>query len=324
MDKKEWLSVLKQRISHFMTRRNQCLIFLFTIVMAVVSIYAAVKDSFPQPVCITLYVFAAAGFVCTCTLWIRAIVFFVKMVVLPFTKHNKIANTLITDTRLRTVVFTVPGMGFNLIYAIFNGVIGVTNHSAWYGSLAAYYILLCVMRFLSVSYARKVYDGKIPWGKVHMGKNNSQKDEDSLEARAWRVYKNCGVMLSVSSIALGGAVIMLVLGEGGKSYPGLMIYAVATYTFYKLVMAITNMIKARKENSILLMALRNISYADALVSLLSLQTALFAAFGQNSGAMIPTMNALTGAGVCLMIFAVGIYMVHKSKNINNRVKENRE
>lgn len=324
MDKKEWLSVLKQRISHFMTRRNQCLIFLFTIVMAVVSIYAAVKDSFPQPVCITLYVFAAAGFVCTCTLWIRAIGFFVKMVVLPFTKHNQIANTLITDTRLRTVVFTVPGMGFNLIYAIFNGVIGVTNHSAWYGSLAAYYILLCVMRFLSVSYARKVYDGKIPWGKVHMGKNNSQKDEDSLEARAWRVYKNCGVMLSVSSIALGGAVIMLVLGEGGKSYPGLMIYAVATYTFYKLVMAITNMIKARKENSILLMALRNISYADALVSLLSLQTALFAAFGQNSGAMIPTMNALTGAGVCLMIFAVGIYMVHKSKNINNRVKENRE
>ena len=103
-----------------------------------------------------------------------------------------------------------------------------------------------------------------------------------------------------------------------------MIYAVATYTFYKLVMAITNMIKARKENSILLITLRNISYADALVSLLSLQTALFAAFGQDSGAMIPTMNALTGAGVCLMIFAVGIYMVHKSKNINNRVKENRE
>ena len=324
MEKKEWLSVLKQRISHFMTRRNQCLIFLFTMVMAVVSIFAAVMDFFPQPVCITLYVFAAAGFVCTCTLWIRAIVFFVKMVVMPFTKHNQIANTLITDTRLRTVVFTVPGMGFNLIYAIFNGVIGVTNHSAWYGSLAAYYILLCVMRFLSVSYARKVYDGKTPWGKVHMGKNNSQKDEDSLEARAWRVYKNCGVMLSVSSIALGGAVIMLVLGEGGKSYPGLMIYAVATYTFYKLVMAITNMIKARKENSILLITLRNISYADALVSLLSLQTALFAAFGQDSGAMIPTMNALTGAGVCLMIFAVGIYMVHKSKNINNRVKENRE
>ncbi len=151
-----------------------------------------------------------------------------------------------------------------------------------------------------------------------MGKNNSRKDEDSLDARARRVYKNCGVMLSVSSIALGCAVIVLVLGEGGKSYPGLMIYAVATYTFYKLVMAITNMIKARKENSILLITLRNISYADVLVSILSLQTALFAAFGQDSEAIIPVLNALTGAGVCLMIAVLGIYMVHKSKDINNK------
>ena len=74
------------------------------------------------------------------------------------------------------------------------------------------------------------------------------------------------------------------------------------------------MIKARKEKYILLVTLRNISYADAMVLLLSLQIALFAAFGQNSGAMVPTMNALTGAGVCLMIFALGIYMVHKSGN----------
>ncbi len=282
----------------------------------------AIYASFPQPVSIILYAFAAAGFVCTCTLGVKGILFFVKVVLLPFTKKNRIANTLITDTRLRTVLFTVPGMGLNLIYAIFNGIIGVTNRSAWCGSLSAYYILLCVMRFLSVSYARKVYDGTVSWGKGHTEKNSRRKKEDSLEVRSWRVHRNCGVILSISSIALGGAVIMLVSGQGGKSYPGLMIYAVATYTFYKLGMAIANMIKARKEKSILLVTLRNISYADALVSILSLQTAMFAAFGQNSGTMIPITNALTGAGVCLMIFALGIYMVHKSKNTLNRKKEN--
>ena len=233
---------------------------------------------------------------------------------LAFMKSNRIANTLITDARLRTVLFTVPGMGLNLIYAVFNGIIGVMNHSAWCGSLAAYYMLLCVMRFLSVSYARKVYDRKFPWRKVHMDESNSQRDEDSLETRSWRVHRNCGIMLSVSSIALGGAVIMLVSGEGEKSYPGLMIYAVATYTFYKLGMAIRNMIKARKEKSLLLVTLRNISYADALVSILSLQTALFAAFGQDSEAIIPIFNVLTGAGVCLMIFVLGVYMVYRSKN----------
>ena len=259
MKRKAWLSVFKQRVSGYMSRKNQC------------------------------------------------------MILLPFTRRNRIANTLITDTRLRTVLVTVPGMGLNLIYAVFNGVVGIINHLAWCGSLAAYYMLLCVMRFLSVSYARKVYVGKFTWRKVHKNKNDSPKEEDSLEGRAWRVHRNCGIMLSISSIALGGAVIMLVSGEGGKSYPGLMIYGVATYTFYKLAMAIRNMIKARKESSLLLVTLRNISYADALVSMLSLQTALFAAFGQDSGTMIPVMNALTGVGVCLMIFTLGIYMIHKSK-----------
>lgn len=314
MEIKEKFSDFKYHISRFMTKRNQCLIFLVTLCAAAVSIYAAITHSFPEPVNITLYVFAGMGFICTCTLWTKAIIFFVKMVLLPFTRSNQIVNTLITDNRLRTVLFTVLGMGLNLIYAIFNGVIGIVNHSAWCGSLSAYYILLCVMRFLSVSHAKKVYDRKFIWKKMHKDKDNRHKSEDSLETRVWRVYRNCGIMLSISSIALGGAVIMLVSGAGGKSYPGLMIYAVATYTFYKLIMAVRNMILAGKEKALLLMTLRNISYADALVSLLSLQTALFAAFGQNSEAIIPIFNALTGAGVCLMIFVLGVYMIHKSKS----------
>lgn len=176
MEKKEWLSVLKQRISHFMTRRNQCLIFLFTIVMAVAAIYAAIMDSFPQPICITLYVFAAAGLVCTCTLWVRAIIFFVKVVVLPFTKRNRIVNTLITDTRLRTVLATLPGMGMNLFYAIFNGAIGILNHSAWYSSLSAYYLLLCAMRFFCQYLMQerctmeKLHGEKCIWVRITAGK----------------------------------------------------------------------------------------------------------------------------------------------------------
>lgn len=290
-------------------RRYQYLLFLATIIVVAAAIYAALTDAFPLPVSSTMYALAAVGFVCTLTLWVKAIRTFVNVVLWPFTKNNRIANTLITDTRLRTVLVTIPGMGLNLVYAIFNGVIGFVNLSAWYVSLAAYYLLLCVMRFLAVAYAGRVYQVNVPWRK------RNPENEDSLEARSRKVYRNCGILFSVMSIALGGAVIMLVSGEGGKSYPGLLIYAVATYTFYKLGMAIRNLVKVRKENSLLLVTLRNISYADALVSLLSLQTALFAAFGQDSGELVPLMNALTGAGVCLMILGIGIYMVRKAKMI---------
>lgn len=313
---------LKYRIRRFMTRKNQCLIILFTILMVAAAVYTAVTEAFPEPVNITLYVFAGAGFVCTCGILIRIIIFFVKNVLLPFTKRNRIANTLISDTGLRTVLFTVPGMGLNLICAVFNGVIGITSRSAWFGSLSAYYILMYVMRFLSVSYARTIYNGKFickKSKKTDTGTNN-RKTEDTSDARAWKVYRNCGVMLSVSSIALSGAVIVLVSGVGGKSYPGLMIYAVATYTFYKLIMAIRNMILANKQKSFGLFTLRNIGYADALVSLLSLQTAMFAAFGQDSETMIPITDALTGAGVCQMIFTLGVYMVYNSKNIKENQK----
>ncbi len=281
-------------MNRHLTRRNQCIIVLLTIAACAASIFDAASDFFPEPVSITLYVFACAGLALSCTIWVKAARLFVGSVWVPFTKSNKIANTLIEDSRLRTVVTTLPGMGLNLIYAVFNGVIGITGHSAWYGSLSVYYLLLCAMRFLAVSYGRQIYVTK--------------RREHDLEKRELKVYQNCGIMLSAMTIALGGAVIMLAHGEGGKTYPGLMIYAAATYTFYKLAMSIAGMVKARRKKSVLLITLRNIGYSDSLVSLLSLQTALLAAFGQEAGDSVPMMNALTGMGVCLIILGLGIYM----------------
>lgn len=305
-----WLSSLAEKAESILTKKNQCILFLLTLVLVAVAIFDAANDFFPEPVSITLYVLAAIGFVLTCTLWVKAILMFITSVILPFTKSNQLANTLITNNRLRIVLTTLPGMGVNLIYAVFNGVIGITGRSAWYGSLSAYYLLLCIMRFLAVSYARQVYTKKVR--------------TDNMEIRELKVYQNCGGMLSIMSIALGGAVITLVMGDNGKTYPGLMIYAAATYTFYKLIVSIINMVKVRKEKSLLLTTLRNISYSDSLVSLLSLQTALFAAFGQNAGKLVPIMNTLTGAGVCLMVLGLGIYMIHDAKKRQATVKIGKE
>lgn len=291
--------LLKEKIWKKTEKRNQILIFFLTFISAAIAVYDAKEGLFPQTVSITLYVFAAIGFLLSCTLWIKAILFFINMIFLPFTKKNRYVNWLIRDGRLRAVMLTLPGMGLNLIYAVFNGAVGMTRHSAWYGSLSAYYIFLCFMRFLAVFYAKDVYISK--------------NGRDNLKEREWRIYRNCGAILSLTSIALGGAVIVLVCGEGGKSYSGLLIYAVATYTFIKMGVAIKNMIQVRKEKSYLMMTLRNISYSDALVSMLSLQTALFAAFGKGQEEFIHWMNALTGAVVCLMILSLGIYTLHDAK-----------
>lgn len=58
--------------------------------------------------------------------------------------------------RWRTILFAVPGMVSNMIFTTFNGVIGITSHSAWFGTLSAYYILLSIMQTGIVKQEREI------------------------------------------------------------------------------------------------------------------------------------------------------------------------
>ena len=325
------ISSLAQRVRGALTGRTLRIVCLLTPVACAVALLDALNGIFPLPVSIALYVVAAVGLVATCILAVRAVRSAATSALQRLTASNRVAKALATNGRLRTVATTLPGMGLNLVYAVFNGVVGIVSLSAWYGSLSAYYLLLCVMRFSAVSHARRTYalrargddqgDQEDRAQEDRAGQDDHDDPEDratqedlaARDARELTVYRTCGKLLAVSSIALGGAVIMVVLGYGGKSYAGLTIYAVATYTFCKLGVAIVNLVKVQRERSLLQKTLRNISYSDALVSLLALQTALFASFGEGVGDFEPTMNALTGAGVCLMIAGLGLSMVHDAK-----------
>jgi len=56
--------------------------------------------------------------------------------------------------------------------------------------------------------------------------------------------------------------------------------------------------------------IRNIGYADAMVSLVSLQAAMLVSFGDDMDTR--WMNLLTGGVVCLIILSMGIYMVRSA------------
>lgn len=210
---------------------------------------------------------------------------------------NKYIELYIKDYRLRTILSALPGLGLSFLFGLSNLAIGAVSRSAWHSSLAVYYILMCAMRFSFALYAKGLY---------------LDKKEQPIR-RELRIYKACGIMLSITSIALMGAVIMLISGTGGKEYPGVTIYAMAAYTFYKLPMSIVNVVRAKKEDSPLLITLRNIGNAEAMVAMLSLQTALFAQFGQDSGVLVPIMNGATGAVVCLSVLILGIYMLYDGR-----------
>ena len=92
---------------------------------------------------------------------------------------------------------------------------------------------------------------------------------------------------------------------------------IAVYTFAKITMAIVGAVKHRHSYSPLLAALRSIAYAEAAVSVLTLQRSMLISFGEMQADKIYLMNALTDAGVFLFISVLGITMIKVSRGTNH-------
>lgn len=176
----------------------------------------------------------------------------------------------------------------NGLFGCFKLAIGTYLRSWWEVTFGAYYIVLALARFLLLR----------DW---------SPGSDLVLE---WRNRRRCGGLLLALDVPLVGVAVLVVMDGYGKNYPGYLIYAAAFYTFYCVISGIVAQIRSRKYKSPAVSAAKSLSFANALVSLLSLQTAMFAAFGGDA-AFQNRMNAYTGAGVCAAIALLGLWMLRK-------------
>ena len=272
----------------------QILLFVATLIVGGL----AVILSGAEQVSVVLMIAVDAAAFCLLSLSIYYIIRYfvrdVKEIKKMVVGRYRVVNYLSENYKDRSFIFAVPGFAVNCLFTLFNAFIGVMAFSAWYISLAVYYAMLGIMRFKFLNQELMLRRGD---------------KERSSALREWKVFLHMGLLLILMSIALGGMVILMVHGGYGKSYPEYIIYVVALYTFIKLITSIINMVKAKKYKSPQLMGLRNIGYADALVSMLSLQTAMFAAFDSGDIAFRAQMNAITGACVCVMVIGIGVSMV---------------
>ena len=118
-----------------------------------------------------------------------------------------------------------------------------------------------------------------------------------------------GILLLALNFALTGVILLTIAQDTAKRYSEIMVISIAAYTFYKITMAVVNMVKVRKRKSPILITIRNIGAADALVSMLTLQAAMFASFQDKNSLNTNQMNAITGLSVCILISILGISMI---------------
>ncbi len=213
-----------------------------------------------------------------------------------------VGRRYIEDVKFRTEVSLGIGFTVNLLYIAIKMAFGIYYRSTWFIALAIYYILLAVMRLLLL------YRRKWPEGNARL----------KLELRRYRL---CGCILLMMNLALGGIVAFMVRHNRGYEYPGTLIYAMAAYSFYAVIIAAINVVKFRRHGSPILSAAKAINLVAALVSILSLETAMLSQFGNEDGPMFrKLMTACTGGGVCLIVLGMAVFMIAKSSKQIEQMK----
>ena len=206
---------------------------------------------------------------------------------------NPLANRYATDKIFRTKVSLNLSLGINLVYVAINVLSWYLYRSWWFVCLAVYYMILSVMRVLLVRYVRLQELGAIRRGELK---------------RALA----CSYIMLLLNFFLTGAVMMVVYQNRGYEYHGILIYVMALYTFYMATHAIIELVKYRHFESPVMATAKVISLAAALVSMLNLETAMFAEFGADMAkADQQLMIMLTGAGIAATVIALAVLMIRR-------------
>ena len=214
-----------------------------------------------------------------------------------FVQNNRYTAPIVQNREYRAWLSLRVGLGINLAYAAFKLSMGVYFWSAWFGATAVYYMVLCVIRFLLVRGDHAIAQ---------------MQDDDRRQKRAMAGYRQCGWLILLLNIAMTGMIVQMVWHDEAFRYPGVMIYASAAYTFYRLVTAIVSMVRFRRAENPLFAAAKSIDMCVALMSLYALQSAMIVTFGESERFRL-IMNSITGFAVAIGVIGIAGYMLLRSK-----------
>lgn len=177
------------------------------------------------------------------------------------------------------------GLLINLSYAVGNCIVGFWTRSGWLITIGAYYAILSTARFCVLNIARKA------------------KGDPDIEFFAGRTT---GILLIILSFCLIGINVLSAVKERGTDSHEIVMIAIAAYSFTKITMAIVGMVKSGRCASQIVRTLRNIAFADSVVSIYSLQRSMLVSFPGMNASEIQRFNILTGTAVWVIVLFLGI------------------
>ena len=180
--------------------------------------------------------------------------------------------------------FPYTSLAFNFAYAVGNCIVGFLTHSWWFITVGAYYAILAITRFSVLQIQRN-------------------SDTETFVKRV------TGVLLTALSLCIIGVNVLSIVESRGTEFHEIIMIAIATYTFTKITLAIIGMVKAKHTVSPAAKTLRNISLADACVSIYTMQRSMLVTFPGMSQSEITLFNILTGTAVYIIVLLLGINLI---------------
>ena len=214
-----------------------------------------------------------------------------------FVFKSKFLNKLFKDYVYRTKALVIGAGALALIMAIYNIAIACINKSTWSGVMGAYFVIMLVL------YAFVIF--RI-YGHVEKG------DRADLIT-----YIATGAGLIAINIPLIWAEIEIMLGRAVIDYGQILIYIVALYAFIKTGIAIGNIKISAGMSDYVIKSIRALYFIDALVSMMTLQLAMYVSFAQGLEVSYTSHGSLCTV-ISIISIVYGTYIIIKgAKNLKN-------
>ncbi len=169
----------------------------------------------------------------------------------------------------------------SFIYSIYNLVFAIVYKSWWMLVLFAYYLVLCLARFLIITFKR-------------------------LQVESKRIT---GAMLTFMSAPILGMVILSVIRDRGIRFHMIVMIGIATYAFTKLTLAIIGFVRRKTENGPVHNSLKSITLAEASVSIFALQRSMLVTFEGMAQGEIKIFNLMTGLASFGVVLFIGLMLL---------------
>lgn len=204
---------------------------------------------------------------------------------------NKIKDVF-NDYYKSTIITAVISMITALLFALFNGLIGIISDAPWNFYISIYYLLLIIVRMETLIFEKKAY-----------------KDNNNEIRKKAYIASFC--ILMVLNIALIGPIVLMIKNLRPGNIGMILSIAMAAYSFTSITIAIINAKKSIKHDNLLVKQNRIIDLISALVSILILQHTLIVVNGDYTQDLV-IMSVFTSAAIWAFIVFITIFSFIKN------------